>query len=120
MSAPGVRRFSLEGDESLAIAGLDQDELDVDIAGHGEVSAKGRAKTTRIDISGDGDVDLGKLDARDADVDINGSGRAQVAPTGSATLHISGSGEIDLLSRPASVSSDVSGSGRIVQQPTKG
>jgi hypothetical protein len=111
-----VKRFSLEGDESLTIAGLDQDELDLDISGHGDVKAAGTARSARVDISGNGDVDLAKLTARDADVDINGAGRATLAPTGAANLHISGSGEIDLLSRPASLSSDVSGSGRIVQK----
>jgi hypothetical protein len=115
MSAPGLRRFSLSGDETLSLAGLAQDELDVDVSGHATVNAAGKVRAAKIDISGSGDVDLGKLAAQDASVEIDGSGSAAIAPTASADLHISGSGEVNLLTHPANVSSDISGSGRIVQ-----
>ena len=115
LSAPNVHRFSINGDGSLTIANFDQDELDVDVSGHGEVTAKGKARASRLDISGDGDVDLGGLATDSADADISGSGRASIAPASAADLRISGSGEIDLLTRPAKVTSDVSGSGRIVE-----
>lgn len=115
MTAPAVRRFSIGGDGSLAIASYDQDELDIDVSGHGDVNAKGRARAARIDISGDGEVDLGALTLDSADADISGSGRASIAPASAANLRISGSGEIDLLSHPANLTSDVSGSGRIVE-----
>ncbi|HTX50291.1 MAG TPA: DUF2807 domain-containing protein [Caulobacteraceae bacterium] len=115
MTAPGVRRFSIAGDASLAISGYDQDELDVDVSGHGDVTAKGKAHAARVDISGDGDVNLGALPVDSAEADISGSGRAAVAPASAADLHISGSGEVDLLTHPAKLTSDVSGSGRIVE-----
>jgi hypothetical protein len=118
LTAPAVRRFAINGDGSLSITGYDQDELDIDVSGHGDVSAKGKAKSTKVDISGDGNVDLGGLPSTDARADISGSGRASIAPTASADLHISGSGEIDLLTHPAKVTSDVSGSGRIVEGQT--
>jgi hypothetical protein len=115
MTAPNVRRFSIAGDASLAISGYDQDELDVDVSGHGDVTAKGKARAARVDISGDGDVDLGALPVGSAEADISGSGRAAIAPASAADLHISGSGEVDLLTHPAKLNSDVSGSGRIVE-----
>jgi len=115
MTAPVAPRFTLSGDETLALTGLAQDALAVDVSGHGKVNGTGKVRTVKIGISGDGDVDLGRLAAQDARVEIDGSGRAAIAPTGSADLHIAGSGEVDLLSHPASLSSDVSGSGRIVQ-----
>ncbi|HUO12976.1 MAG TPA: DUF2807 domain-containing protein [Caulobacteraceae bacterium] len=115
LSAPNVRRFSISGDGSLAIAGYDQDELDVDVSGRGDVTAKGKARAARIDISGDGDVNLGALAVQQADADISGSGRASLAPSSAADLRISGSGEVDLLTHPAKLTSDVSGSGRIVE-----
>jgi hypothetical protein len=120
MTAPSLSRFSLSGDETLGLTGLAQDELDIDVSGHATVNAAGKVRAAKIEISGDGDVDLGKLAAQDARVEIDGSGRAAIAPTASADLHISGSGEVNLLTHPANVSSDVSGSGRIVQgQPAK-
>lgn len=115
LTAPNVHRFSINGDGSLSIANFDQDELDVDVSGHGDVTAKGKARAARLDISGDGDVDLGGLATDSANADISGSGRATIAPASAADLQISGSGEIDLLTRPAKLTSDVSGSGRIVE-----
>jgi hypothetical protein len=115
MTAPDVRRFSISGDDNLAITGYDQDDIAVDVSGSGAVSAKGKARDVRLDISGDGDVDLSGLAAQSAKADISGSGRASMAPTDEADLSISGSGEIDLLTHPPKLSSDVSGSGRIVE-----
>ncbi|HUZ13307.1 MAG TPA: DUF2807 domain-containing protein [Caulobacteraceae bacterium] len=116
MTAPNVSRFTLSGDDSLSLSGFDQSELDLDISGDGEVTAQGRARAVRLDISGDGEADLARLAGQDAEVDISGAGRATVAPSASASLRISGDGEIDLLGHPANVSSDVSGAGRIVEQ----
>jgi putative autotransporter adhesin-like protein len=118
MTAPDVRSFSLSGDETLSIAGYGQDDLDLDVSGTGRITAQGKTRTVKIDVSGDGDADLGKLAAEEASVDISGSGRTTIAPTDRADVDISGSGEVDLASHPATVHSDVSGSGRIVQGQT--
>ncbi|HLI67780.1 MAG TPA: DUF2807 domain-containing protein [Caulobacteraceae bacterium] len=115
LTAPDVRRFSLSGDGSIAIAKYDQDSLDLDLSGSGHIDAAGKARSVKLDISGDGDADLGQLAAQDAKVSIEGSGRTTLAPTQSADLDISGDGRIELLTHPANVRSDVSGSGRIVQ-----
>jgi hypothetical protein len=115
MTAPDVRHFSISGDNNLSIAGYDQDDLAVEVSGHGNVNAKGKTRAETVDISGDGEIDLSGLAAQSAQADISGSGRASLAPTDEANLDISGSGEIDLLTHPAKLSSDVSGSGRIVE-----
>jgi hypothetical protein len=118
MTAPDVRHFSISGDNNLSIAGYDQDDLAVEVSGHGVVNAKGRTRTEKVDISGDGEIDLSGLVAQSADADISGSGRASLAPTDEAKVDISGSGEIDLLTHPAKLSSDISGSGRVVEGAT--
>jgi hypothetical protein len=115
MTAPAVKSFAINGSGSLAINGYDQDELDLDVSGSGNVTAHGKAKSLKLDISGSGDVDASGLAAASADADISGSGKASIAPTDAASLSISGDGEIDLMSHPAKMTSDVSGSGRIVE-----
>jgi hypothetical protein len=122
LTAPAVRHFAINGSGALAINGYDQDQLDLDVSGSGNVTAHGKAKSLKLDISGSGDVDASGLAASSADADISGSGRASIAPTDAASLSISGDGEIDLMSHPAKMTSDVSGSGRIVeggQAPTQ-
>ncbi len=115
MTAPDVRRFAINGDNTLTIAGYDQDDLSVEVSGHGSVNGKGKTHAVNLDISGAGDVDLSGMATQSAQADISGSGRAYIAPTDAANLDISGSGEIDLLTHPPKLNSDVSGSGRIVQ-----
>jgi len=115
LTAPAVRHFAINGSGDLAINGYDQDQLDLDVSGSGNVTAHGKARALKLDISGSGDVDAGSLAAGSADADISGSGKASIAPTDTASLRISGDGEIDLMSHPAKVTSDVSGSGRIVE-----
>jgi hypothetical protein len=115
MTAPDVRHFAISGDNNISIAGYNQDDLSVDVSGHGVVSAKGRTRAVTLDISGDGDIDMSGLAAQTAHADISGSGRASIAPTEEANVSISGSGEVDLLTHPAKLNSDVSGSGRVVE-----
>ena len=115
MTAPDVRRFSIDGDNTLTIDGYSQDDLAVDVSGHGTVTAKGKTRAMSVDISGSGDVDMSGLASQSAKADISGSGHASIAPTDEADVSISGSGEIDLMTHPAKLNSDVSGSGKIVE-----
>ena len=118
MTAPDVRHFQINGDNTLVIDGYDQDDLGVSVSGNGKVSAKGKTHAIKLDVSGNGDIDLSGLAAQSADAQISGSGRASLAPTDEANLSISGSGEIDLTTHPAKLNSDVSGSGRVVEGAT--
>src|SRR5581483_8133815 len=115
LTAPAVRHFAINGSGALAINGYDQDELDLDVSGSGDVTAHGKARALKLDISGSGDVDAAQLAADSADADISGSGKASIAPASAADLRISGDGEIDLMSHPAKRTSDVSGSAPIVE-----
>jgi len=115
MSAPGVTRFDLGGSNRVTIDGYDQDRLAIDLSGNSELVAKGRAKVVELDISGSGEADLGELASEGAEVDISGSGEATVAPKDWATLEITGSGEVNLLTNPARLETDITGSGRIRQ-----
>src|SRR6185503_2716671 len=115
MTAPGVKRFELHGRNKLVITGFKQVRLAIDMTGSAEVTAEGEVKDLDLEISGSGEADMGRLITENARVDIAGSGEATVAPRGNADLDISGSGEITLLSRPARLRSNATGSGRIVQ-----
>jgi len=115
MTAPAVTRFDLHGSSKLAIEGYKQDKLNLDVSGNADVSAKGEAKALELTISGSSDTDLSGLKLENADVDITGAGQATLAPTGSANLNISGSGDVTLLTRPARLESNVTGSGSVHQ-----
>ncbi len=113
VTAPNVDSFNLEGSGQLTIRDYDQDTLEIDISGSGEVTATGRTRALEVDISGSGDAELASLAAVDANVAIAGSGDAVVGPTGRAEISISGSGDVQLTTRPATVNQTTSGSGEV-------
>lgn len=116
VTAPSVRTFNLSSSGDLVIRDYDQPSLAVSIDGSGEVYAAGRTEAVDLDISGSGEADLSGLETRDADVDISGSGEAMVGPTGAARISISGSGDVELTRRPATLNQSISGSGDISQR----
>ena len=115
VTAPSINRFDMAGSGNLTLSGYDQDALDIDITGSGDVRADGRTRSLTLDITGSGDADLESLQTVDARVDISGSGEASVAPTGDATVSISGSGDVTLASRPATLRQNLTGSGDVSQ-----
>ena len=81
----------------------------------GTARAQGSVDQATIKLSGSGEAKLGDLAMKQLKVDISGSGKVEAAPKDSADVRISGSGDVKLLSRPANLTSKVSGSGRISQ-----
>lgn len=116
VTAPSVNAFNLSSSGGLLIRDYDQPTLFVAIDGSGEVDATGRTDAVELDISGSGEADFSGLLTRDADIEISGSGEAIVGPTGAARIAISGSGDVDLTRRPATLNQSISGSGDINQR----
>lgn len=111
--APSVKKFVVNGSPTLTISGFDHPDLTLEINGSGEVTAGGKADKVSIEVSGSGKADLSALQARDATVSIAGSGEATLAPTGAAKVNIAGSGDVNLLTKPASLEKDIGGSGDV-------
>jgi hypothetical protein len=115
LTAPKVTRFVVSGSGRLAIHDYRQDQLSLRITGDGNVTADGAAKAATVEISGSGEADLAELSLDGAEVAITGSGEAKVGPKSWAKLNISGSGNVDLLSHPRRLESQISGSGHVDQ-----
>lgn len=115
VTAPKVTRFELNGTGRIDVDGYQQSNLDVQLSGDGEFAAKGRADSVHLNISGSGEADLSALENDATEVTISGSGRAKIRPKSSARLDISGSGDVEMLSKPKHLESHVSGSGNIEQ-----
>lgn len=113
--APSVKSFSVNGSGDLDIIAYDQPSLRVEVQGSGNVSAAGRTEAASVDIVGSGSVDLGELRTRDATVETSGSGDAILAAKGAVKVAIAGSGGVSLRAKPASLTSEISGSGDVDQ-----
>jgi hypothetical protein len=116
VTAPSVTNFDLRGSQDLEIRNYDQDTLNIDVSGSGDVVANGRTRALTLDLSGSGEAELAAVATTDATVDLSGSGDARIAPTDKATLTIQGSGDIALTTRPRTINQDITGSGDIRQE----
>lgn len=112
---PSVRRFVINGAPKLKISNYDQENLTVEVNGSGEAVVEGRTDRLAVTVSGSGEADLGAVQATDANIKVVGSGEAKASPTGTVQASIAGSGDIHLGLRPASLTSQVDGSGEVHQ-----
>lgn len=115
VTAPSVARFVVNGSSDLRIRDYDRPELAIEINGSGDVRADGRTGKLTLTGDGSGDAELQALDAGETTVVLNGSGGARIAPRTAADLTLSGSGDIELTTRPASLRQSVTGSGEVHQ-----
>lgn len=113
LTAPDVKSFELNGASRLSITGYKQDELVLEASGHSEIEAAGETKSVRLSVSGAGEADLSGLKTEGADIEISGAGQATAGPTEWARVDISGVGDVNLLTRPRQLQTDISGAGRI-------
>jgi len=111
--APGVRRFVVNGSPRLAVSNYDQENLTVEINGSGSATVEGRTDRLAATISGSGEADLENLTVTDANLKVVGSGDVKTGPTGAVQVAIAGSGDVHLLRKPASLTSQVDGSGDV-------
>lgn len=110
------RRISISGSGRLLMENLDQPEMALRISGSGSVRAQGSVDRLSITVAGSGDARLADLTIKSLTVKIAGSGNVEAAPKEEADVSIAGSGNLKLLSRPARLTTHISGSGRIRQQ----
>jgi hypothetical protein len=115
VTAPAVRRFTLNGSGDLRLRAYDQPSLALEINGSGDAEAEGKAQKVELRISGSGEADLSALDGGDVDVALAGSGSARIAPHGAAKVEVAGSGEVNVTTKPTSLSTDIAGSGEVNQ-----
>ncbi len=115
LPARALRHVRISGTGNVTLVKLDQRELSLRISGSGQIQANGSVERVSAHISGSGDMRLGDVATKRLDAKISGSGRIEAAPKDEADIHLSGAGTVQLLTRPASLHSKLSGSGRITQ-----
>ena len=121
VTLPGrpLRRIGIAGSGKLVMEKVSQPELALSITGSGSVRAQGTVDQATIAVTGSGDAKLGELAAKQVAITITGSGKVEAAPKDFAKVNITGSGDVRLLTKPASLRSTIAGSGRITQAPAE-
>ncbi len=116
VSGVPIRKFTVSGRQDLDLGHIDQDSLEVRIAGKGSVTGEGKVGQLNLVIAGNGDANLGSLIARDAKIAIMGNGDATLSPQQTLTVTIAGHGTVRLKSHPVSVRKTIIGSGEIIEE----
>lgn len=89
------------------------DDLEVSIAGSGDVTLDGSGEDLEVSIAGSGDVDMAGFRVKDCEVSIAGSGDCEVNVDGRLEVSIAGSGDVKYKGDPDKVQSKIAGSGDV-------
>jgi len=105
-------------DVSLAGSGdvvlnIETSSVEGSIAGSGDLTLKGNTNSLEAKIAGSGDIHAFSLQANNTVVSIAGSGDAEVVSNESIKARVAGSGDIEYRGKPTKEDTKVSGSGTI-------
>ena len=112
ITSPSLEAFRSAGSGDVVINGVNEAELALTIQGSGSMRAMGRA-AAEAQYPGSGNADLAGLASGDVDAGLYGSGAATVRASGRLDARVIGSGDLRYLGRPASLTQQRIGSGRI-------
>jgi hypothetical protein len=114
VSGVTLHNVALHGaDVSIHLGRLDQDRLNLVIAGTGQIDASGRIDQVKLAIAGAGNIEMSGAAVRKADISITGSGDVTVTPRESANVNVTGSGRVRMTAMPARLNQSVMGSGGV-------
>jgi hypothetical protein len=110
-----LKGVSCAGDTNAVLRGIQSEDLKLEIAGSGDMSAEGTADRQEITIAGSGKYVGGGMKSKDTKINIAGSGDAVVAASDSLDVSIAGSGSIKYYGDPR-IKQSIVGSGTIDKQ----
>ncbi len=114
VSGVALRNVALHGAGGEIMLGqMNQDRLNLAIAGTGRISAAGRIDRLDVSIAGSGAVQMGDAVVQRADIHIAGSGDVAVTPRQQANVRVVGSGSVRMSASPARLNQTVTGSGGV-------
>jgi hypothetical protein len=115
VTMPDVRKIEGSGAVDIAVDGVDNDELAIEVSGAATVSARGRTDRLHVDISGSGEAALAELEARAVDLELSGAGEVDLGEPEELDVDVSGAGTVRYAGSPR-IDQDVSGAAKIVRR----
>jgi hypothetical protein len=114
-----LQKVRLSGSATATIGPVDQPNLALTVNGSGSVQVNGKIERVAVTIHGSGDIRLNEVTMKRLTARVAGSGNLEGGPKEEADIAIAGSGNVRLLSRPATLNTKIAGSGRITQPPVE-
>lgn len=97
ITMPDIEEFEINGSGNAEIVGVDNEELELQIHGSGDIYVSGKSEEVIIEVHGSGDIEMDEIAGDTVDVEIHGSGNVEF-DGGSCTrmeIEINGSGDVD-------------------------
>lgn len=113
VTMPQVKALNLAGSGDIiaqdAFNGLG--DLEISVAGSGDVSFKGSAKKVAISVAGNGDVDASNLNATQCNISVAGNGDVMIGTTELLSVSIAGNGDVSYKGEPQKLEKSIKGNG---------
>ncbi|MBS1738626.1 MAG: DUF2807 domain-containing protein [Bacteroidetes bacterium] len=119
ITMPSLSSLELNGDGIISTIGSfnNINNFSVSLSGSGIINVNSATPTNYIlNISGSGNINSFGVTSQNAVVNISGSGNASLSLTGSLKATISGSGNIYYKGDNINVTSNITGSGKVIKQ----
>ncbi|MDG1438354.1 MAG: DUF2807 domain-containing protein [Emcibacteraceae bacterium] len=97
ITMPDIESMHINGSGNAEIKGVDNDELELQIHGSGDIYVWGKSEEVAIEIHGSGDIEMDEVSGNNVDVEIHGSGNVEFenGTCSRLDIKISGSGDVD-------------------------
>ena len=113
IALPEFPAIKIKGSGDVTLLDLQQDALDLEIPGSGDITASGHVARLHVQVVGSGDVDASALIAESADLSAAGSGDIDAFVRTEVRARVAGSGDIVVRGNPLRWDDHVAGSGTI-------
>jgi Putative auto-transporter adhesin, head GIN domain len=110
VAAASVRGLLINGSGDVTLSGVEEDELEIEVEGSGEIDASGTVDRLTATIEGAGDANLSDLAARTAHVSVRGAGDADLNVSEQLDVEVHGAGDVTYRGA-ARVQSSIEGAG---------
>jgi len=116
VTLPGrdFRAYSVKGSGDVTLEGIDQDQLELNVAGHSNVTASGKAEKLEFNLAGAGDAHLGGLEVSRAEINVAGHGDTEINARDRLEVNIAGHGNVKLVTEPHHIETSIFGAGEII------
>ena len=109
----GRSTFSVAGSGDIVVTGVNDKEVNAEIAGSGSITLNGTCTEFEAGVAGSGDVHAQGVSANTVEVSIDGSGGVDITAISELNVDVNGSGTVRYRGKPQ-VTSNVQGSGAVV------
>ena len=113
ITGPSLGGVGVEGSGTVKLTLPDANTLDLRVAGSGSIAAAGKVSRLNVNISGSGDVDASAMRAKALDSNVSGTGDVRAWASEQANVEVTGSGDVQVLGKPARRTVNRFGSGDV-------